>query len=110
MCPFRDDFRPAFARFGGGGGAMPPDVSPALTASGANRRWARAVDRSGVVMALRNPRTSASGLVSPVRAVGLVRTMVIGDRSVGERVDARRLIGAALITAGIAGIIVASAH
>jgi multidrug transporter EmrE-like cation transporter len=69
---------------------MPPDVSPALAASGANRRLARAVDRFGVV--------------------GLVRTVVIGDRRFGEKVDVRRLIRAALIPVGIIGIVAASAQ
>ena len=61
-------------------------------------------------MALRDPRTSASGLMPPVGVVGLVRTVVIEDRTLGEKVDVRRLIGAALISVGIIGTIAASAH
>ncbi|UVO55144.1 DMT family transporter [Sphingomonas sp. SUN039] len=50
------------------------------------------------------------GAVSAIREASVLVGMLVAGRVLGERVDARRLIGAALITAGIAGIVAASAH
>jgi drug/metabolite transporter (DMT)-like permease len=48
------------------------------------------------------------GAVAAIREASVLIGMVVAGRVLGERVDARRLIGAALITLGIIGIIAAS--
>ena len=50
------------------------------------------------------------GAVAAIREASVLIGMVVAGRFLGETVDARRLIGAALITVGIVGIIAASAH
>lgn len=50
------------------------------------------------------------GAVAAIREASVLVGMVVAGRLLGERVDARRLIGAALITGGIIGIVAASAH
>ena len=48
------------------------------------------------------------GAVAAIREASVLVGMVVAGRLLGERVDARRLIGAALITIGIVGIVAAS--
>ncbi len=54
--------------------------------------------------------------LAPIGAVGAIREasvligMLVAGRFLGEKVDARRLLGAALITGGIVGIVAASAY
>ena len=50
------------------------------------------------------------GAVAAIREASVLIGMVVAGRLLGEKVDARRLIGAALITGGIVGIVVASTH
>jgi drug/metabolite transporter (DMT)-like permease len=50
------------------------------------------------------------GAVAAIREASVLIGMVVAGRVLGERVDARRLVGAALITAGIVGIVAVSAH
>jgi len=50
------------------------------------------------------------GAVSAIREASVLIGVGIAGRLLGETVDARRLIGAALITAGIIGIVAASGH
>ncbi len=50
------------------------------------------------------------GAVAAIREASVLIGMLVAGRLLGEKVDARRLIGAALITVGIIGIIAASAH
>jgi drug/metabolite transporter (DMT)-like permease len=50
------------------------------------------------------------GAVSAIREASVLIGMGVAGRLLGETVDARRLIGAALITAGIVGIVAASGH
>jgi drug/metabolite transporter (DMT)-like permease len=50
------------------------------------------------------------GAVAAIREASVLIGMAVARRLLGERVDARRLIGAALIMGGIIGIIGASAH
>ncbi len=50
------------------------------------------------------------GAVAAIREASVLIGIVVAGRLLGEKVDARRLIGAALITAGIVGIVAASAH
>lgn len=50
------------------------------------------------------------GAVSAIREASVLIGMLVAGRFLGERVDARRLLGAALITIGIIGIIAVSSH
>ena len=50
------------------------------------------------------------GAVSAIREASVLVGVGVAGRLLGETVDARRLIGAALITAGIIGIVAASGH
>jgi drug/metabolite transporter (DMT)-like permease len=50
------------------------------------------------------------GAVAAIREASVLIGMLVAGRFLGERVDARRLVGAALITAGIIGIVAASTH
>jgi drug/metabolite transporter (DMT)-like permease len=50
------------------------------------------------------------GAVSAIREASVLIGMLVAGRFLGERVDARRLLGAALITVGIIGIIAVSSH
>jgi drug/metabolite transporter (DMT)-like permease len=48
------------------------------------------------------------GAVAAIREASVLVGMLVAGRLLGEKVDARRLVGAALITAGIVGIVAAS--
>ncbi len=50
------------------------------------------------------------GAVAAIREASVLVGMLVAGRLLGEKVDARRLVGAALITIGIIGIVAASAH
>jgi drug/metabolite transporter (DMT)-like permease len=50
------------------------------------------------------------GAVAAIREASVLIGMLVAGRFLGEKVDARRLLGAALITLGIVGIIAASSH
>ncbi len=50
------------------------------------------------------------GAVSAIREASVLVGMGVAGRLLGETVDVRRLLGAALITAGIIGIVAASGH
>ena len=50
------------------------------------------------------------GAVAAIREASVLVGMLVAGRLLGERVDARRLVGAALITSGIIGIVATSAH
>lgn len=50
------------------------------------------------------------GAVAAIREASVLVGMLVAGRLLGEKVDARRLVGAALITIGIIGIVATSTH
>ena len=92
----------AMRRRGGARAAFMADAKPGLAAA--------VIGPVSFIPALYAFALAPVGVVAAIREASVLIGMVVAGRLLGERVDARRLLGAALITAGIIEIVVASAH